>query len=306
MPPFTEKEVRSLIRATVFDGKEVIAYTTIRAGRWVLSLSHTTDFQDWKQIKPPDGMVWCDSLFSFQYTLYGSFYNGNYPPKSSKDHPVLYQLVDMISGEWRQLPNGRFRHPQLSHASIVWEEQLWVVGGYDGRTKLTTVEVYDLIHQTWCDPSQYSPLPVALSHGKGMIHNGQLHITGGYTQKQSKEDANTIVYTSTLSSASTPPQHRYRWISDVLPATPHSHCGVLSLEDCPVVAGGFAEYPATPSSEVFCLDVDKKSWLQLPCLPTSRESPSLLRCGDKLVALGGYNPKSLKYVNTVEMMQLTF
>ena len=303
MPSFTEEEVRSLIRATVFDGKVVIAYTTKRAGRWVLSLLHTTDFHDWKQIKPPDGMSWCFSLFSFQDHLYGSFRNDNYPPKSSKDHPVLHQLVDMISGEWRQLPNGRFRHPQLGHASVVWEEKLWVVGGHDGKTKLTTVEVYDLIHHTWCDRSQYSPLPVVLSFGKGIIHNGQLHITGGYTQKQSKRDGDMIVYTSTLSSASTPPQHR--WISDVLPATPHGQCGVLSLEDCPVVAGGYAEYQGTQSSEVFCLDVDNKTWLQLPCLPTSRSSPSLLQYGDKLVALGGYDPRSSINLNTVEVMQLT-
>ena len=294
--------MRSYTKATVFDGKVAIAYATNRAGQRVLSLSHTTDFQDWKQIKPPDGMAWCYSLFSFQDHLYGSFCN-NKAGQSSEDHPVLYKLVDMISGEWRQLPNGRFRHPQLSHASVVREEKLWVVGGYDGETRLTRVEVYDLIKQTWCDPSQYSPLPVGLSLGKSMIHNGQLHITGGYTQKQSKRDANTIVYTSTLSSASTPPQHR--WISDVLPATPHGQCGVLLLEDCPVVAGGFAEYPATPSSEAFCLDVDKKSWLQMPCLQTSRCAPSLLRYVDKLVAVGGYIPKSIKFVNTVEVMQLT-
>ena len=175
MPTFTEDEVESYTRATVFDGKVVIAYTTNRADRLVLSLSHTTDFQNWKQIKPPDGMVWCYSLFSFQDHLYGSFANNSYPVKSSEDHPVLYQLVDMTSGEWRQLPNGHFRHSQFGHASIVWEEKLWVVGGNDGETNLTRVEVYDLIHQTWCDPSQYSPLPVALSRGKGMIHNGQLH-----------------------------------------------------------------------------------------------------------------------------------
>ena len=304
MPPFTEKVVGTYTRATVFDGKVVIAYTANRAGRSVLSLSHTTDFQDWKQIKPPDGMVQCYSLFSFQDHLYGSFRNDIYPPKSSKDHPVLHQLVDMISGEWRQLPNGRFRHPQLYHASVVWEEKLWVVGGYDCKTKLTTVEVYDLIHQTWCDQSQYSPLPVGLISGKGMIHNGQLHITSGYTRKPSEDDANTIVYTSTLSSASTPPQHR--WISDVLPATPHGHCGVLSLENCPVVAGGYAEYPGPLSSAVFCLDVDNKTWLQLPCLQTSTVSPSLLRYGDKLVALGGYDPRSSKWLNTVEVMRLTF
>ena len=303
MPPFTEEEVRSLIRAAVFDGKVIIAYTTNRAGRSVLSLSHTTDFQDWKQIKPPDGMVYSYSLFSFQDRLYGSFANDK-AVRSSEGYPVLYQLVDMISGEWRQLPNGLFRYPQLYNASIAWEEKLWVVGGTDGKTNLTRVEVYDLISQTWCDRSQYSSLPVGLCSGKGMIHHGLLHITGGRTQKQSKQYASAIVYTSTLSSASTPPQHR--WISDVLPATPHGHCGVLSLEDRPVVAGGYAEYPAIPSSEVFCLDVDNKTWLRLPCLPTSRSSPSLLQYGDKLVALGGYDPRSSKSLNIVEVMQLTF
>ena len=304
MPPFTKEKVSYTLKATVSGGKVIISYTAQRALRHLLLLSYTTDFREWKQIKPPGGMVYCDYLFSFQDHLYGSFTNDNYPPKSSKDYPVLYRLVDMISGEWRQLPNGRFRHPQLNHASVVWEEKLWVVGGSDGKTKLTRVEVYDLIHQTWCDPSQYSPFPEVLSFGKGMIHHGQLHITGGYTQKQSEEDPNTIVYTSTLSSASTPPQHR--WISDVLPATPHSHCGVLLLEDCPVVAGGYAEYPATPSSEVFCLDVDNKTWIQLPCLPTSRLSPSLLRYGDKLVALGGYISTTSQFLNTLEVMQLTF
>ena len=301
MPQFTEDEVRSLTKATVFNGKVIIAYT-YRADRLVLSLSHTTNFQEWKHFKPPDGMSWCYSLFSFQDHLYGSFCSCNYPEKPPEGYPVLYQLVDMISSEWRQLPNGCFRHPQCNHASIVWEEKLWVVGGTDYKTKLTTVELYDLIRQTWCDPSQYSPLPVGLNYGEGMIHHGQLHITGGLTRKQSKDDANTIVYTSTASS--TLPQHR--WVSDVLSATPHSQCGVLALEDCPVVAGGFAEYQGKASSEVFCLDVDNKTWLQLPCLQASRVSPTLLRYGDKLVALGGYRPMPLKYVNTAEVMQLTF
>ena len=305
MSPFTEEKVVFEVMATAFNGEAIVAFTSESAGQDVLSMLCTSDFRDWRPLPSPAGMVYCFSLFSFQEELYAAFCSDGYGKESRDGYPVLYKLVSLVSGEWKEIPNGLFPRRRLACASVVWEDKLLVIGGSDCKLAVPTVDMYDLANQAWCDPAQFSLLPVGLVYGKAMVHRNQSHVTGGVTTRSLTRDPNTTVYTSTVNSASTSPQHK--WVSDVLPATPHGDCGVLSVEDSPVVAGGVGTSRGTLSPEVFCFDVVNETWLQLPSLQAPRASPSLVLLGDKLVAIGGCTKRFKdSYAATVEVMQLNF
>ena len=307
MPPFTNEKVKFCTAATEFDGKVIISYTTTRKEVKVLNLLCTTDLRNWRPLKIPDGMNICFFLFSFHDHLYGAFWTDS--TLAEEKYPALYKLTN-VDGEWSKLPDGHFRQPQWGCATFVWKDKLLTIGGMgpDEQT-LTAVEGFDLVNDVWCDPNMFFPLPKGLVLPQAINHNNKLHVIGGIVEGSTPATAlepNTTVYTCTsilLSAASNQPE--CKWISYLLPATPCGTCGVTSIDECPVVAGGCKLYPKElPSSEVFCLDADSNTWLQLPSLKVPRGAPSLLRFGDKLVAIGGMLSTDNEYSNRIEVMKL--
>ena len=307
LPPFTEEKCTWVV-ATEFDGKVIIAYTVEREDEEVLCLTSTTDFRDWRPLKTPDGMGWCFSLCSVQGHLYGAFWNDESLTEGGENYPVLYKLTT-VDGEWSKLPDGRFRQAQLACATVVWEDKLLTIGGTDNTTTVMAVEGYDLINEVWCDSRTFSPLPKGLYSCKAMIRHKQLHVIGGLVEdsESSDNEPNSTVYTCASLVRATSDLPECKWICHALPETPRGACGVASSDECPVVAGGIeARQTKSPSSEVFYLDSERNIWLQLPSLKVARAHPSLVRFGDKLVAIGGsmdWDPRS-ENITTVEVMQL--
>ena len=307
MPPFTNEKVESEVVSTVFNGMVIIAYTSRRSAQYGyrldMSLLCTTDFNEWNQLEPPETVKYCYSLFSFQGHLYGVFRTNGH-----QTLPAIYMHVDMRSGEWIQLPKARFPKPLFRPGTIVWKGALWAIGGGDGQSTGSSVQRYSLDSRKWLTPHIGCPEVVGdLHYCKAMIHRGQLHVAGGVSKdafRQSLREANEFIYTFSTSAAQY--QTNQDWHTNVLPPTPLGDCGVLSVQDCPVVAGG-CTFSWALSGEVYCIDTDDKNWLQLPGLTVAKRSPSLVHFGDKLVAIGGCRGRLVHtYMNTVEVMQLNF
>ena len=66
-----------------------------------------------------------------------------------------------------------------SHVSVVLEDKLYCLGGYDGKKDLKSVESFDFSTNKW---QRCPDLHCTLSGAKGVFHpqSGEFYITGGW------------------------------------------------------------------------------------------------------------------------------
>ena len=86
------------------------------------------------------------------------------------------------------MSEGRF-----SHASVVLDGKIYVMGGFDGAGKLDTVVVYDPQADSW---QRVVSMPQGLCHHAAAVMGGKIYVTGGETGDVENELMVNSVYSA--------------------------------------------------------------------------------------------------------------
>ncbi len=76
------------------------------------------------------------------------------------------EMWTKLSGESNKSINKIEPSPRFGHSAIVYEDKMWIYGGWDGKNTLDDLWCFDLINRTWCEipysstirPSSISPV----------------------------------------------------------------------------------------------------------------------------------------------------
>ncbi|XP_699490.4 kelch-like protein 35 [Danio rerio] len=167
-------------------------------------------------------------------------------------------------GQWVRvcaLSRGRWRHKMVSLCG-----KLYVVGGYNGRERVSTVERYSPHENSWISVSEL-PLPVSSAALASCC--GKLYVIGGAISDHA--NTNQVQCYDPLTDS---------W-SSVSPC-PFSHRSIsaVSLNGSIYVAGGLMEH-------IYCYTPSKDCWSPAAKLPVRVEGCGLTVCAGKVYVVGG-------------------
>ena len=177
---------------------------------------------------------------------------------------------------WAQLPPMKECRSEAS--SFVYENQIFVAGGYTGSSGRTdTMEVLKIDEQ----PLKWTESPAKLpfkcdSHKTVVYQNSLIHI-GGYNATENK-------FSDAISEVLLTPPYSKKLLCR-MPQSRVCH-GVEIFNDKILILGGSSSYSDGLDS-VFMYDVNKNKLKQMPSLPRAVSRMSTVRWEDKVVVIGG-------------------
>jgi len=188
-----------------------------------------------------------------------------------------------ILGEWTSLPHMQTKRSHCAAVSV--GEQIYVVGGYDGNSSLTSVEVYSPTSRKW---TSLPPMQTKRYYCAAVSMGGQIYIMGGKGRK------------SRLSSVEV-----YNPISGQWKSLPHMHtkrsgCAAVSLGEQIYIIGGSDGNSNLTSVEVY--SPASRKWTSLPPMQTKRSHCAAVSIGGQPCVMGGYGGGS--YLSSVEVFSV--
>ncbi|XP_052463690.1 kelch-like protein 35 isoform X1 [Carassius gibelio] len=181
----------------------------------------------------------------------------------------VWRFMPQIS-HWvrvRGLSRGRWRHKMTSLCG-----KLYVVGGYNGRERLSSVERYSPHENSWTSVSDLL-LPVSSAAVSSCC--GKLYIIGGAVSDHNNTDRVQCY---------DPVSDRWSYVS----SCPFSQRSItaVTLNSCIYVTGGLLEhiYSYTPHTD---------SWSRAAELPVKLEGCGLTVCDGKVYVVGGRDEHSV-------------
>ena len=189
------------------------------------------------------------------------------------------EMFSLATGRWTQL------HPmnecRKGSSSVVYNNQIFVSGGYDGDDWCTSIETLS-VNALNIDKSIHwqnfaADLSTGLSRHCSVVYNGRLILIGGYdgnkgaTSNKTREISLVPPYTSKL-----------------LPSIPQKTCyhGVVRFGDKVILVGG--KYGETKSKTVFLYDIIEMKWQELAPLPYPvSEMATVIWGDDNVMVIGG-------------------
>lgn len=155
---------------------------------------------------------------------------------------------------------------------------VYCFGGYDGKTRLTSVERYDSFSNSW---QEVAPLLTAVSSCAVATCNGKLYVIGGGNDDQTSTgqvqcynpDTNTWMYKSPI-------------------PIPQRCIAAVSLNNFIYVVGG-------TTKAIHCYDPLSDDWIRVVHTIDRQESCGVTVCGGKIYITGGKGDEGLEASDTV-------
>lgn len=98
-------------------------------------------------------------------------------PSPAAGHPLIQSL------KWRQLisENGSRPGPRSGTASVVYQDCLYILGGYGGNGRLDDLWQYNFLEGQWHRLFTCGPSPPGRENNGAVVYKGGLYIFGGYS-----------------------------------------------------------------------------------------------------------------------------
>uniref|UniRef100_A0A3P8Q424 BTB domain-containing protein n=1 Tax=Astatotilapia calliptera TaxID=8154 RepID=A0A3P8Q424_ASTCA len=211
---------------------------------------------------------------------------------SSGDSLNVVEVFDPIGNFWERCQPMRTARSRVGVAVV--NGLLYAIGGYDGQSRLSTVEVYNPETDNWTRVSSMNSqrrwtvvteMSASRSAAGVTVFDGRIVVSGGHDGLQI---FNTVEYYN---------HHTNRWH----PAAPmlNKRCrhGAAALGSHMYVAGGYDGSGFLSGAEVF--SSASGQWSLLVAMNTRRSRVSLVSTSGRLYAVGGYDGQS--NLSSVEM-----
>lgn len=157
-------------------------------------------------------------------------------------------------------------------SAVKLNDELYVIAGFDGMRRLTSVEKYSPQSNQWV---LVKPLNTPRSDAAAVVHNGTIYIFGGY--------AGDSLCSAELYDAQTDTWHHIMQMQ-----CKRSGASAISIpnEDKILVIGGFDGHSRVETTEYY--DPMSNTWTYGPSMQKERSNFATCVIGDKLHVVGGY------------------
>jgi N-acetylneuraminic acid mutarotase len=196
-------------------------------------------------------------------------------------------------GVWNE-QSKRWTHPlppmttACNSPSVATHNNRWLVvmGGYDGKTHLSRVEILDTDSTQWYHAAS---LPQPLSHSLPAIIGNMCYLLGGYTEGGASQKVFSVCLDDLISQTVSQPASDSAPITpspwQSLPDTPLNYCTALVSNGALLAVGG-GNHPG--STAIYQYQPSSRSWVNAGELPIERShcTCTVLPSGDLYVAGG--------------------
>ncbi|EJF06925.1 hypothetical protein ThvES_00009700 [Thiovulum sp. ES] len=167
-----------------------------------------------------------------------------------------------------------------SLASGVFEDKIYIVGGYDGYDFSSAVEEF---RESSLSLSSKSEMPTARGYLGAVGFNGKIYTVGGSGYKWQEFEIYDVATD--------------KWTKANRVPTPRIYMGVEAVNYKVFAIGGFG----LDWNEVEIYDIHNSVWTGGRDMPTARGGLTTTAVESKIYAIGGFSKKDNKYTNKVEV-----
>ncbi|KZC09505.1 Kelch-like protein 10 [Dufourea novaeangliae] len=162
--------------------------------------------------------------------------------------------------------------PRAYHGLCALNNQIYMIGGFDGNQHFNTVRCFDPVTKEWRERA-------CMYHARCYVsvctHGGKIYALGGYNGR-TRMNSGERYEPQKNQWEMIPPMHRQR-----------SDASAAALQDKIYIVGGFNGREVLNSAEVF--DVRTNQWSYIHSMINPRSGVSLVAFRDSLYALGGFD-----------------
>ena len=193
-----------------------------------------------------------------------------------------YERYDFTCNSWESM--GKMHTKRARFAATELCEDVYVIGGSDGREELGSVEMFDQKLQSWIRLN--CPMPTARSCLGAALLDGKIYVVGGSCYSK---PLRTVEQFDPVSRC---------W--KVLPSMKTARCdlAVVAYNGKVYALGGQTSGWSCLAS-VECFDPAHNSWRQVAPMNTPRRNAAAIAVKDKIYVVGGYNGSTA--LNSVEI-----
>ncbi len=188
---------------------------------------------------------------------------------------------------------GKLPFKLSDHVAIVYQDKLYVIGGYNWSEKETSDLIHELALAAPYSAKVQARMPQPRRNHRAEIVNGKLFIFGGITTVSSKDATDSVLVYDFTTKKLKP-----------CPSLPKPVCRMSTVTwgNMIIVIGG-ADKNDQVLNDVIMYDTETGRSERLPSLNHKRYDPSAVIMHDVIVVLGGWN-REQGYLNSVESFTL--
>lgn len=157
---------------------------------------------------------------------------------------VTFLSVEEKKNKWNEKKLTPFLYPRTCFGIVVYDNFLFIIGGFDGNRAIATVECYDFAMDTW---TTYPSLYHRRSSCNAVINGTKIYVIGGVA----KNDIVDSIEEFDLKTG--------KWTILTKNIASTSSCGSIFYNGLLYIFGGLSS-ESNPSNMLAVYDVDKKQW----------------------------------------------
>ncbi|XP_039285145.1 kelch-like protein 10 [Nilaparvata lugens] len=209
----------------------------------------------------------------------------------SKGHPTtVIETYDPRAERWFII-DYEDMVPRAYHVLACLDNQIYMIGGYDGNVYYNTVRCFDPVTRRW---TQRACMSYPRCYASVAVHNGEIYVMGGFNGRDRMHFVEKY----------NPHQNAWKMIKSM--NSPRSDASAATYNDKIYIVGGFNGAEVLMTCEVY--DPSTGQWTFIPCMSTPRSGVNLIVYKECLYAIGGYDGaerlnKVEKYSQEAELWQ---
>jgi hypothetical protein len=220
-------------------------------------------------------------------------YNGDVIVAGGHDGKAGTDLIEILKMNQHPLRwtmfDGKLPAKFSAHDVTVYQDKLYIIGGYNWNEKKTSDAIYELSLAPPYTVKLLARMPQPRRDHRAEIVNGKLFILGGTTTRATKDARDSVVVYDFIKSEIKPCPSLSK---------PVSGMSTVTWGNTVIVVGGVDKNDQV-LNDVIMYHIETGRSERLPSLKHKRHSPSAVIMHDVIVVLGGWN-KEEKYLNSVE------
>ena len=220
-------------------------------------------------------------------------YNGDVIVAGGHDGKAGTDLIEILKMNQhplrRTIFDGKLPVRLFSHDVIVYQNRLYIIGGFNWNEKKTSDAIYELSLAPPYTAKLLARMPQPRKNHRAEIVNGKLFILGRTTTTQSKDAIDSVVVYDFIKNKIKPCPSLSK---------PVSGMSTVTWGNMIIVVGG-ADKNEQVLNDVIMYHIETGRSERLPSLKHKRRGLSAVIMHDVIVVLGGWNEEE-RYLNSVE------
>jgi N-acetylneuraminic acid mutarotase len=174
------------------------------------------------------------------------------------------------------------------HTATLYQDKIYVIGGYDGTTCFNTTYIYDIANDTW---SQGTNLSTSIYIHTATLYEDKIYVIGGHNGSASLDT--TYIYDIINDTWSTGAN---------IPQRIHYHTATLYQDKIYVIGGSRTE---STTNTIYIYDIINNTWSNISSILPITYYHTATLYQDKIYVIGGLNSTFTSHYKTVYIYDIS-